>query len=265
MGVHDRAYMRDRGPPSISYGHSWTLRFIVLLAVVFVAVSGARGWGGWRGEAALYLSRGSIEDGRVWTLLTCSLLHADALHLAFNALGLWYFGKLTEESLGGARYLAFLVLASIAADVPFLAAEFASHGGTATIGASGIVMAALTFAAFRYPRLPFGFFGLPLLLWQLAVLYVALDVLGAASGTGDVNHLAHLGGAAFGWCVHRFGLLPDFRLPRRARTEREPGPFAEGNARAEIDRLLDKIAADGIGSLSEAEREFLKANSGRYR
>ena len=59
--------------------------------------------------------------------------------------------------------------------------------------------------------------------------------------------------------------MPNFRLPRRARPAREPGPFAEGNARADIDRLLDKIAADGIGSLTDEEREFLKRNSGRYR
>ena len=59
--------------------------------------------------------------------------------------------------------------------------------------------------------------------------------------------------------------MPSFRLPRRARPAREPGPFAEGNTRADIDRLLDKIAADGIGSLTDEEREFLKRNSGRYR
>ena len=53
MGVADRGYMRGRGPAPIAIGAAWTLRFIVLLAVLFVAVKGARGWFGWRGEDAL--------------------------------------------------------------------------------------------------------------------------------------------------------------------------------------------------------------------
>jgi hypothetical protein len=32
-----------------------------------------------------------------------------------------------------------------------------------------------------------------------------------------------------------------------------------------VDRLLDKIAKRGIGSLTDEEREFLRRSSGRYR
>lgn len=259
--------MRGRRPPPIALGASWTLRFVVLLVAAFVLAQGAAGWFGWRGGHALLLSRESLAQGRWWTVLTSALLHADAWHLAFNALGLWFFGKLVEETLDGARYAAFFFLAAVLSHVPFLAAEYATGGSTATIGASGIVVAMLVFAAFRYPGLPVRLIVFPLALWQLAALYVVIDLFGVLSGGGGTDHFTHLGGAAFGWIVHRFGILPNFRLPRRTssvRPHHEPGPFRDGNARAEIDRLLDKISAQGIGSLSEEERDFLKRNSGRY-
>jgi membrane associated rhomboid family serine protease len=266
VGVADRAYMRGRGPPPIALGTSWTLRFVILLVVTSLAADAAHGWFGWRGGASLLLSRDSMADGRWWTIVTAALLHAGAFHLLFNALGLWYFGKLVEETLGGPRYVAFFWLAAALSHVPFLVAASVTGDPTPTVGASGIVMAMLVFAAFRYPGMPFRLWGLPLVLWQLAALYVGVDVYRfLAHDGGGVDYWTHLGGAAFGWSVHRFGLVPNFRLPRRARPAREPGPFAAGNAQAEIDRLLDKIAADGIGSLSEEERDFLKRNSGRYR
>ncbi len=269
MGVADRGYMRGRGPAPITIGSSWTLRFIVLLAALFVAAKGARGWFHWRGEDALLLSRDALAEGRVWTILTAALLHADAMHLLFNLLGLWYFGKLVEESLGGGRYVAFFLLAAVASHLPFLAAQYAVDGHAQTIGVSGVVMAALVFAAFRYPGMPFTLIVFPVVLWQLAVLYVALDVYGAASGGGFTDHWTHLGGAAFGFLVHKFGLVPNFRMPRFTRRSiaphHEPGPFRDKNVREEIDRLLDKIAREGIAALSDDEREFLKRESGKYR
>jgi hypothetical protein len=51
------------------------------------------------------------------------------------------------------------------------------------------------------------------------------------------------------------------RAPRAV--PRAPGPFADGNASREVDRILDKINAQGIGSLTDAERDFLKRSSGR--
>jgi membrane associated rhomboid family serine protease len=259
--------MRGRGPPSIALGSSYTLRFIVLLAIVFVATEAAQGWFGWRGEHDLLLSMSALDEGRVWTVVTSALMHADVMHLLFNALGLWYFGKLAEESLGSRRYAVFLALAAILSHVPFIAAMAVTGEPTATIGASGIVMAVLVFAAFRFPGMPFSFWFLPMKLWQLAVLYVVLDVAGVASGRGPTDHWTHLGGAVFGLVVHKVGLLPKLGFARRPRpggNGREPGPYRDGNVRGEIDRILDKINSQGIGSLSDEEREFLKRNSGKY-
>jgi membrane associated rhomboid family serine protease len=276
VGVSDRNYMRGRGPAPIAVGASYTVRVLVFLVLVHVAYRGAAGWSGRRLEVErwvhewLLLSTETLRAGRVWTLLTAACLHKDAMHLALNALGLWYFGKLVEETLGSAKYLAFVLAAAVLSHVPYVVACFATHDPTPTIGASGVVLATLVFAAFHYPSYQMIFFVFPLKLWQLALLYVGLDVFGVIEGGGGlVDHWTHLGGAAFGFAVHRFDLFTRFRLPRLRRApavrERAPGPFREGNVRAEVDRILDKINAGGIGTLTAEEREFLKRNSKGYR
>ena len=53
-------------------------------------------------------------------------------------------------------------------------------------------------------------------------------------------------------------------LPHGGRPPREAGPYASGNVQAEVDRILDKINAQGIGALTPEEREFLTRNSGTY-
>jgi len=270
MGVADRMYMRRGGPPPIAAGSSWTLRFFVMLVVVYiVSVAGERSsW--WPEPSQLELSWSGFSRGRVWTIVTSALLHDTRgyWHIAFNLLGLWYFGKLVEETLGGPRYVAFFWLAAVVSHVPFLVSEIVTGDATSTIGASGIVVAMLVFAAFRYPGMPWNFWGIPLRLWQLAALYVVIDVLGALHGGGFVDHWTHLGGAAFGGLVHKYGLFPRVKapiLPHGGRPPREPGPLQNDDARREIDRILDKINAQGVGALTESEKAFLKENSGRYR
>jgi membrane associated rhomboid family serine protease len=266
VGVADRGYMRGRAPDPVAFGSSWTLRFLVLLGVAYLLWRGAASWWGWTGWDSLLLSREAIAQGRVWTLLTSALLHDDTWQLVFNLIGLWFFGKLAEESLRGRRFVAFFVLSAVAAHLPFLAAEFATHGGARAIGASGIVLAALVYAAFRYPGLPVMFWFLPMKLWQLAALWVAFDVYDLLSRGPRGGHWTHVGGAAFGFAVSRWGLLPRATslLPHRGRPPREAGPYASGNVQAEVDRILDKINAQGIGALTPEEREFLTRNSGRY-
>lgn len=265
MGVSDRGYMRGRAPEPLALGSSWTLRLIVLLGAAYVLVQGAGSWFGWGGWDVLLLSRAAIEEGRVWTLLSAAFVHGDAWTLVFNLIGLWIFGKLAEESLRGARFVVFVLLAAVVAHVPFLVAEFATQGHARTFGAAGIVTAALVYAAFRYPGLPISLWFLPMKLWQVAALYVALDVFGAVDRGTSVHHWTRLGGAAFGFAVHRWGLLPRVRslLPHGGRPPREPGPYADGNADAEVDRILDKINAQGIGALTPSEREFLNRRSGK--
>lgn len=274
MGVQDRSYMRSR--PVFGGGGSWTVRLLLVMGGVYVLQQLLRPHvGDW-----LQLSWPGLIGGRIWTPLTAAFVHSesDVWHLVFNLLGLFWFGRLVEDVLGPRGFLRFALVAAVAAHVPYLAWQAVSGDGVPTVGASGIVMACLAMAALRFPRQRFLIFPIPVAvpLWLLAVVYVGLDLAkvgGQVHGGAMTNHLAHLGGAAFGVLIHFRGGVPWpswLRMPRRGPGRREPpdgdrlvrhGP----DERARVDELLDKIAREGIASLSAEEREFLNSASRRYR
>jgi len=87
-----------------------TLTLIATLIVIFAleVVSGAAG-----GERALIrwgalLTRG-WSNADWWRVLTFSFLHRDVLHIALNATGLLWLGRLLERRLASASMLATFV------------------------------------------------------------------------------------------------------------------------------------------------------------
>jgi hypothetical protein len=118
----------------------------------------------------------------------------------------------------------------------------------------------------------------------LAAIDVALAVyLAGAGGTDGTAHLAHLGGlvAAFAcltvesWVTGRNAEAVSVRktaavlvhpagnaeLPRKP--ERRGAP--PGPTQHEVDRVLDKISASGLDSLTPEERRFLDDQSRKMR
>ena len=111
-------------------------------------------------------------------------------------------------------------------------------------------------------------------------------VLALLNRSDGVAHLAHLGGFATGFLYLR---ASDWRLARAERhlrratqpsvvvhsarvaggtdvsRKRRPPVGERDAAAAEIDRVLDKISARGIDSLTPAERRFLSEMSRRMR
>jgi membrane associated rhomboid family serine protease len=269
LGVEDRDYMRPGR--SVPHRFRWPVagQLVVLMVAAYFVQRGVLAPSGLVGH--FLLSMDNLLAGKLWTVLTAQVMHADARHLLYNLIGLWFFGRLVEQSLGGGRTWLFCLVAALVSHVPWLLEQVLTGADHASLGASGIVLAALVFAAFRFPEVQFLlFFFVPVRLWVLAVIYVGLDVYGLLEARGPTNHWAHLGGAAYGFLAHRYGLVPEW--PRRGAVRRPPAPGRETRrheegpfVRTEVDRLLDKIARDGIQSLSEEEREFLKRASSRYR
>lgn len=55
----------------------------------------------------------SIRNFEVWRTITPIFLHANLLHILFNMLWLWLFGKMMEVNLSGLRYLSFIMITAI--------------------------------------------------------------------------------------------------------------------------------------------------------
>jgi len=149
------------------------------------------------------------------------------------------------------------------------------------IGASGAVLGvAIAFALF-WPDAELVVFPVPIPIKARTFvgIIVGLDVLGALYFNDGIAHIAHVGGALFGYVFFRIQALsrrsphpppravervvmvqsgaadPEHRAPPaplRPQRRADADPVA-----AEVDRVLDKISEKGIGSLTPAERRFL--------
>jgi hypothetical protein len=141
------------------------------------------------------------------------------------------------------------------------------------LGASGGIAAVLILFAMNYPHQTVLFmFFIPMKMWVLAVILVAIDALGFIHGSQGVAFSAHLGGAAFGYLYYRWGGRLANWLPDATDLKRfKPGPKlrvhdpdeADADERR-MDEILKKIQDHGQDSLTRGERRFLQKASREY-
>lgn len=189
----------------------------------------------------------------LFTVFTSMFMHDPTgwLHLGGNMLFLWIFGDNVEDALGHVRYLAFYLLAGIAAAAAQIA--ISPFSAVPMVGASGAIAGVLAAYVSLYPRaaitvlnpIPllwifFGlFFDLPawLVIAQFFLVNLVNGVSSAAQatgGAGGVAFFAHLGGFVAGLFLVRLflrepprshedwhGFQPSGR-PRASKTGRRP-------------------------------------------
>lgn len=218
-----------------------------------------------------------------WTVFTYAFVHGGVLHLLFNGLALFLFGPSVERRLGGPGFLLYFLYCVVGA------AAFAMIVQRITpvppfIGASGGVIGVLLAYAFLHPDRELIAFPIPVPIraQTMVILLACYDLAGMLFlrnlfNTGTA-HEAHLGGLLFGWIFIRMGgmgrrVASEVHPPRPrvqhvasvaardsgaehrpARQERLP---ATDPAQAELDRVLDKISATGMKSLTPNEKKFL--------
>ncbi|TFH87943.1 rhomboid family intramembrane serine protease [Billgrantia azerbaijanica] len=141
-----------------------------------------------------------LAGGQVWRLLSPAFLHFGWMHLIFNMLWLWYFGRQIEVLHGPRRMLALLLVAGIGANL----AQYAT--GTVLFGGmSGVDFALLGYVWLMSRRAPRSGFFVPQMLVVFMLGWMVFTMTDAASavGFGNVANEAHLGGLvvglAMGW------------------------------------------------------------------
>lgn len=215
----------------------------------------------------------------LWRFITFQFLHANFTHVLFNMFGLWIFGGMVEQYLGSKRYLAFYLTCGIFGAVSYLLLNFLGNVipsqhriplvlpdsiYTPLVGASAGVFGVIMACAFIAPNamvmliLP----PVPLKLKWLAYGYVVVAawnlLRGGQNAGGDA---AHIGGAIAGaFFIRQAHLLRDFFEVLG------PGKGAGGRGRraaseAEVDRILSKVASQGLRSLTEEEKRTLRRAS----
>lgn len=151
-------------------------------------------------QANFTVSAEALVHLRLWTLVTYMFSQVDPMHLLFNMLALWVFGRSVGQALGYRDLLALYLGGGLLAGVGHVAYQLVFGDPSPALGASGSVMAiAVMYGALFPNRTLMINFLFPVPAWLAVTGYVVLDVLGVFGvGRGNVAHAAHLGGAAFG-------------------------------------------------------------------
>jgi membrane associated rhomboid family serine protease len=233
---------------------------------------------------------------RPWSFFTYMFVHGGLLHLLANSLALFVFGPPVEKRFGSSLFILFYLYCGVGAAIFSIFAAFVGFDVGPFVGASGAVLGVALAFARLFPDAELMIFPIPVPIKAkyLIMIIAAIDVIGAIAGSGNIAHTAHLGGMASAWLFFMLqGMtrptepprLPSMRprvpVPHREGAGRatQPGRAQNGSAQsaatvtqvedpaareaAELDRLLDKISASGIGSLTVDERSFLDGVSRR--
>lgn len=175
---------------------SHTLIIIIVTALIsFSAFSNAKMYND------LIMYPPAINRGQYYRLLTSGFLHADTMHLIFNMLTLWFFGRVLEpyfaEYFGQFGFIIFYLVAIVVSDIPtYLKHRHSSS--YASLGASGGVSAILFAFILLSPWSTIYIFILPVPAIVFGVLYLVYSQYMAKKGADNINHDAHFWGAIFG-------------------------------------------------------------------
>jgi membrane associated rhomboid family serine protease len=218
---------------------------------------------------------------RPWTAVTYMFLHAGIWHLAFNMLALFFFGPRLETRLGGRQFLSLYFISGIVGAI--LSFAVTPRSPIPIVGASGAVFGVLLGFARYWPREKIYIWGvLPIEARALVIIAtIASLYFGFTGGGGNIAHFGHLGGFLGGFLYLK---LWDRRSPAAQFKAKARAPLRPRSSDAgadlkrwqrinrdgmhpvnqeELDRILDKISANGIGSLTAEDRDFLERFSTR--
>jgi membrane associated rhomboid family serine protease len=236
---------------------------------------------------------------RPWTFVTYMFVHGGILHLAANSLALFVFGPAVERRLGGPTFIFYYLYCGIGAAIFSLLLHSVNLGADPFVGASGAILGVAYAFSRIMPDAQLMIFPVPVPIrarWLILML-ATFDVVGLFFLNDGIAHGAHLGGLLSGalYFVLRGIARPadpmPISSPRRrvpvaarggggggdqqpaitahpetgaAQAAREQSP-RRGEETAEIDRVLDKISATGLDSLTAEERRFLDTVAQRRR
>lgn len=135
-------------------------------------------------------------------LVTYGFIHADFWHLLFNMVTLFFFGRVMEQvmtQLSGSRltFVAFYFSALVVSILPTYL-KHQKDPNYRSLGASGAVSAVLFAYILIDPWARIGVFFIPMPAIVFAVLYIAYSIWMDRRGGDNINHGAHLAGAAYG-------------------------------------------------------------------
>lgn len=231
-------------------------------------------------------------------LFTSGFLHANWTHLLFNMVTLFLFAGPLTSVAGEVKFLVIYFASLLGGNLLALFIH-RQHDDYSAIGASGAVAGVVFACLALIPGMGVSFFGLGFAIpgWLYGLVYILYSIYGIRAKRDNIGHEAHLGGALTGMLVallmqpsalinnYTFVLaisipvviflaimiarpeviLLNIPLRSKRKVYSIDQQYNEDKLaqQKELDRILDKIAARGMSSLTKKEKETLKQLSGK--
>ena len=224
---------------------------------------------------------------RLWTILTYMFFHQGFIHILFNMLWLYWFGKIFRMYFSGRQLVNVYLFGGWAGALLYvLSYNFfpvfaAAKHFAILLGASAGVLAVVMAIACYVPKytIHLFLFGRVRLI-TIALVSIVIDIVSISKSGNAGGHIAHLGGAFLGylfavnilkkrditawfgkfcvWIGSFFKPKPKLKVAyKRPPTDDREYNRLKNENQQEIDRILDKISKGGYESLSRQEKETL--------
>lgn len=223
-----------------------------------------------------------------WTIISYAFFHAGFSHILFNMLIFNFASRLFLTLFSVRQFVGLYFVGAIFAGIIFIICYFLFPSlrvfDSKLVGASGAIMAILIGVTVQAPLMEVRLLLIGnVKLWHIATVTIVLDLVQLPlENTG--GHLAHLGGAFFGFFYVKqlqngidiakwFNSLVDFfvNLFKAKKNNQFKKVYkndqninksvssinSKNKSQQQVDDILDKISKSGYESLSDAEKEFL--------
>lgn len=215
-----------------------------------------------------------------WSLITYGFFHAGIWHLVGNMIILYYGGRVVLDLFGEIKLLKLFFIGLLCGSITYLLSYnlFPVFKGLKPpmIGASAGAMAVFIFLAAYTPNYTFRLAFFDVKIVYIAGFFIIMDLIQIPSGNSG-GHLAHLGGAAWGyyynsqlnkgfdkgdWIIYFFNYFKRF-FKKKAIVKKVYRKKTYVNTskvsvdQKKIDLILDKISKSGYDSLTKKEKETL--------
>jgi membrane associated rhomboid family serine protease len=156
--------------------------------LIQVSQSNTSGGGGWLWNHG-FLYGPFVDQGDWWRLVTSAFLHYTVLHIAFNMLALWWFGRALESALGPFRFGLLYFVSALAGS----AGALIDQPLAPTVGASGAIFGIFgaAFVLERQKHYVFGGSALTIIVLNLVISFAIPNIaigghIGGLIGGGAV-------------------------------------------------------------------------------
>jgi membrane associated rhomboid family serine protease len=152
----------------------------------------------------------AVMHGKVWQVVTYSLLHASFGHVFFNMLTLWFIGAYLESDWGPRRFIECYTFCVVGAALVTIVVSYTHFLGanpaTGTVGASGGIFGLLMAFGILYADQEMFLFPLPFRIKAkyLVGIWVVVAIVAVFEPSNGVAVFAHLGGLLFGFLWVKF-------------------------------------------------------------